>query len=154
MALAGITLVGEFHYLHHAPDGTPYEDPNAMGEAVIAAAAEAGVRLTLLDACYLRGGTERFRDADAGAWAQRVEALGDGPRLRIGAAIHSVRALDAESARAVAEWARADARCTRTSPSSPPRTRSVSPSTAPRRPRCSPGPEPSPSASRPSTRPT
>jgi formiminoglutamate deiminase len=72
---------------------------------VIAAAAEAGVRLTLLDACYLRGGTERFRDADAGAWAQRVDALGEGPRVRVGAAIHSVRAVDAQSARAVAQWA-------------------------------------------------
>lgn len=105
MALAGITCVGEFHYLHHGPDGTPYDDANAMGAAVAAAAAEAGVRLTLLDACYLRGGIERFRDAGADRWAQRVEALRDGPALRIGAAIHSVRAVDAESARVVAQWA-------------------------------------------------
>jgi formiminoglutamate deiminase len=105
MALAGITLAGEFHYVHHAPDGTPYDDPNAMGEAMIAAAAAAGVRLSLLDVCYLRGGIERFRDPDAGAWAERVDALGDGPALRVGAAIHSVRAVDAESARTVAEWA-------------------------------------------------
>ena len=105
MALAGITLVGEFHYLHHAPDGTPYDDPNTMGEAVIAAAGAAGVRLTLLDACYLRGGIERFRDADAEAWAERVDALGDGPQLRVGAAIHSVRAVDARSARTVGAWA-------------------------------------------------
>ncbi len=34
MALAGITCVGEFHYVHHQPDGTPYADPNAMGEAL------------------------------------------------------------------------------------------------------------------------
>ncbi len=107
MALAGITLVGEFHYLHHAPDGTPYEAPNAMGEAVIEAAAAAGVRLTLLDVCYLRGGHERFRDSDADVWARRVDALSDGPALRVGAAIHSVRAVDAESAGAVARWARA-----------------------------------------------
>uniref|UniRef100_UPI00292E0B36 amidohydrolase family protein n=1 Tax=Clavibacter michiganensis TaxID=28447 RepID=UPI00292E0B36 len=53
MALAGITAVGEFHYVHHAPGGTPYADPNAMGEALIEAAAEAGVRITLLDTCYL-----------------------------------------------------------------------------------------------------
>ena len=45
MALAGITCVGEFHYLHHAPDGTPYDDPNAMGRAVLAAARAAGLRL-------------------------------------------------------------------------------------------------------------
>src|SRR5690606_8608798 len=48
MALAGITCVGEFHYVHHQPGGTPYEEPNAMGEALIAAAAEAGIRITLL----------------------------------------------------------------------------------------------------------
>jgi cytosine/adenosine deaminase-related metal-dependent hydrolase len=56
MALAGITCVGEFHYLHHGPDGTPYDDPNAMGHALYEAAAGAGIRLTLLDACYLKGG--------------------------------------------------------------------------------------------------
>ena len=56
MALAGITCVGEFHYLHHGPDGTPYDDPNAMGHALQQAAWEAGVRLTLLDAAYLKGG--------------------------------------------------------------------------------------------------
>jgi formiminoglutamate deiminase len=105
MALAGITCVGEFHYVHHAPGGAPYEDPNAMGNAVVAAAAEAGIRITLLDACYLHGGIERFRDRDAAAWAERVSALSDGPALRVGAAIHSVRAVDPDSARTVAEWA-------------------------------------------------
>ena len=55
-ALAGFTTVGEFHYLHHAPGGRPYDDPNAMGEALREAAHRAGVRLTLLDACYLSGG--------------------------------------------------------------------------------------------------
>jgi formiminoglutamate deiminase len=97
MALAGITCVGEFHYLH--------AEGNAMGEAVIAAAAEAGIRITLLDACYLHGGIVGFRDADVHAWAERVGALREGPKLRVGAAIHSVRAVDPESARAVAEWA-------------------------------------------------
>jgi formiminoglutamate deiminase len=106
MALAGITLVGEFHYVHHAPDGSAYADPNAMGAAVISAAEEAGIRLTLLDACYLRGGLGRFRDADADAWAARVEGLRDGPGVRIGAAIHSVRAVDAHSAAQVAQAAR------------------------------------------------
>ncbi|HYH90908.1 MAG TPA: formimidoylglutamate deiminase [Solirubrobacteraceae bacterium] len=106
MALAGITCVGEFHYLHHAPDGTPYDDPNAMGRAVLAAAQAAGLRITLLDACYLHGGIARFRDRDAGAWAERVEAIGERPAARVGAAIHSVRAVDPGAARAVAEWAR------------------------------------------------
>ena len=105
MTLAGITCVGEFHYVHHAPGGAAYEDANAMGRAVLAAAAEAGIRITLLDACYLQGGIERFRDADADAWAQRVDQLDDGPAARVGAAIHSVRAVDPGSARAVAEWA-------------------------------------------------
>ncbi len=97
MALAGITCVGEFHYLH--------AEGNAMGEAVIAAAGEAGIRITLLDACYLHGGIEGFRDKDARAWAERVGALREGPAVRVGAAIHSVRAVDPESARVVAEWA-------------------------------------------------
>ena len=52
MRLAGIDAVGEFHYLHHQPDGTPYDDPNAMGEALIAAAREVGLRICLLDTCY------------------------------------------------------------------------------------------------------
>jgi len=47
-ALAGVTAVGEFHYLHHAPGGRRYSDPNAMGHALAQAAAEAGIRLTLL----------------------------------------------------------------------------------------------------------
>jgi formiminoglutamate deiminase len=105
MALAGITCVGEFHYLHHARGGARYDDPNAMGRAVLAAAAEARVRITLLDACYLHGGIERFRDADAQAWAERVDAIAERPAARVGAAIHSVRAVDPESARVVAEWA-------------------------------------------------
>ncbi|GAA3302929.1 hypothetical protein GCM10020295_50150 [Streptomyces cinereospinus] len=59
MALAGITAVGEFHYVHHARGGTPYADPNAMGEALVAAAADAGIRITLLDTCYLSSGFGR-----------------------------------------------------------------------------------------------
>jgi len=105
MALAGITCVGEFHYLHHAPDGTPYDDPNAMGRAVLAAARAAGLRCTLLDACYLHGGIERFRDRDAAAWAERVDMLAERGPARVGAAIHSVRAVDPDAARVVAEWA-------------------------------------------------
>jgi formiminoglutamate deiminase len=111
MALAGITLVGEFHYVHHRPGGEPYADPNAMGAALIEAAAQAGVRLTLLDACYLDGGLEpdpvqeRFFDADAEAWISRVERLPTDPLVRIGAAIHSMRAVQPEAAAVVAAWA-------------------------------------------------
>ncbi len=114
MALAGITAVGEFHYLHHAPDGTPYDDPNEIGRALVAAAGEAGIRITLLDACYLQAGPGRelerdqlrFGDGSVEGWAQRVEALGElGPMARAGAAIHSVRAVDPDSAASVAAWA-------------------------------------------------
>ena len=105
MALAGVTLVGEFHYLHHARGGAPYADPNELGRAVIAAALEAGIRIVLLDACYLHRGSARFRDASAEAWAERVAQLGDGDGDGIGAAIHSVRAVDPAAARVVADWA-------------------------------------------------
>jgi formiminoglutamate deiminase len=120
MALAGITLVGEFHYLHHRPGGARYDEPNAMGNAIVQAAREAGVRLTLLDTCYLHGGIGspadgsqlRFCDADADDWRRRVERLADAlrnladhERLRVGAAIHSVRAVDPDSAETVAAWA-------------------------------------------------
>ena len=74
----GTPSVGEFHYLHHAPGGTPYADPNAMGEALRQAAADAGIRLTLLDTCYLAGGIgvepdevqRRFFDGSAEASAE------------------------------------------------------------------------------------
>ncbi|OEU87108.1 N-formimino-L-glutamate deiminase [Streptomyces abyssalis] len=120
MALAGITCVGEFHYLHHAPGGEPYDDPNAMGHALIAAAADAGIRITLLDTAYLasgfgRGGRGeppnrqqlRFSDGTAAAWAERASALrtGDGGHARAGAAIHSVRAVPARELGPVVEWA-------------------------------------------------
>jgi formiminoglutamate deiminase len=113
MALAGATSVGEFHYVHHAPDGTPYADPNAMGAALIAAAGEAGIRITLIDTCYLHGGIgedlsagqQRFSDGTAEAWAERVSALMTDPTVRIGAAIHSVRAVAPDEAAVVAAWA-------------------------------------------------
>jgi len=84
-----------------------------MGRAVIEAANEVGIRITLLDACYLHGGIgeplsqvqRRFSDGDAERWIERVEQLVDGPLVRIGAAIHSVRAVDPDSAARVAEWA-------------------------------------------------
>ena len=89
MALAGITAVGEFHYLHHAEEGRHYANPNAMGEALLAAAADAGIRITLIDTCYLQaavgGGPlqapqRRFSDGDAEAWAARVEELSETPQ--------------------------------------------------------------------------
>lgn len=116
MALAGITCVGEFHYLHHQPDGTPYANPNAMGEALIAAAADAGIRITLLDAAYLHGGFARtgyrplegvqvrFGDGTADRWYDRWSRLKGEGHARIGAAVHSVRAFsDRDGYRVFAE---------------------------------------------------
>ncbi len=113
MVQAGYTVVGEFHYVHHQPSGAPYDDPNAMAAAIIEAAQQAGIRLTLLDACYLRGGAEqslseeqlRFSDGTAAAWSARVDGLSDGAGVRIGAAIHSTRAVDAASIGVVARYA-------------------------------------------------
>jgi formiminoglutamate deiminase len=104
MALAGITAVGEFHYLHHAPDGVPYADPNEMGHRLIAAAAQAGIRITLLDTLYLastvdgkpvEGVQRRFCDGSAAAWAQRTAELKPAAHARVGSAVHSVRAVPA-----------------------------------------------------------
>ncbi|MCD0481812.1 formimidoylglutamate deiminase [Streptacidiphilus sp. ASG 303] len=117
MALAGTTCVGEFHYVHHTPGGAPYADPNAMGEALVEAAARAGIRITLLDTCYLSSGfgaapephQRRFSDGDADAWAARAAAFADAhrgtPHARVGAAVHSVRAVPAGQLATVARWA-------------------------------------------------
>ncbi len=123
MALAGITCVGEFHYLHHGPGGLRYSDPNEIGRLLIAAAAAAGLRITLLDTCYLAGGFEpggaarpltgvqlRFGDGSAAAWAQRVDGFSCDPHgmlaghARIGAAIHSVRAVHPAEVPEVMTW--------------------------------------------------
>jgi formiminoglutamate deiminase len=106
MVAAGITSVGEFHYLHHQPDGTPYADPNEMGRALQQAARDAGLRIRLLDTVYLssgfgeppRGVQLRFSDGTAESWAERVEALEEA-----GAAIHSVRAVPDDQLRTIVE---------------------------------------------------
>ena len=117
MAAAGITSVGEFHYLHHQPDGTPYDDPNAMGHALVEAAREAGIRITLLDTCYLSSGfgrpvegvQVRYADRDADAWAERTAELdklgGREDGVVIGAAVHSVRAVPRDQLGTVARAA-------------------------------------------------
>lgn len=119
LACAGVTCVGEFHYLHHRPGGEPYDDPNLMGAVLVEAAARAGIRITLLDTCYLTAGVDgaplsgpqqRFGDRDATAWADRVTALATGAgraaHCRVGAAIHSVRAVPADQLSIVAGWAK------------------------------------------------
>ena len=128
MALAGVTCVGEFHYLHHGPEGIPYSDPNEVGRLLIAAAAAAGLRITLLDACYLAGGflpggetvplsgvQLRFGDGSAAAWAERVSGFGCdsrgmvSPHARLGAAIHSIRAVPPDQVPEVMTWSHAHA---------------------------------------------
>ena len=119
MTMAGVVAVGEFHYVHHQADGTAFDDPNAMGEALLAAASDVGIRITLLDTLYLYGGLgadgyveagpeqRRFSDGDVEAWADRIARLEAGPRVAIGAAVHSVRAVDPASMARLGEWARA-----------------------------------------------
>lgn len=112
MAAAGITCVGEFHYLHRQPHGTPYDDPNEMGLALVQAAREAGIRLTLLDTLYLssgfgappEGAQVRYSDGTVEAWSARVEGLAVDPHTQVGAAVHSVRAVSARDLGAVAGW--------------------------------------------------
>ena len=116
MALAGVTCVGEFHYLHHAPGGATYDDPNVMGHALVEAARDAGIRIALLDTCYLAGGIgtpldgvqSRFGDGDADGWAGRATAMRDtltgADDVVAGAAVHSVRAVPRDQLAAVAGW--------------------------------------------------
>ncbi len=121
MAAAGYGAVGEFHYVHHRPDGTPYEDPNAMAIAVAEAALGAGLRIVLLPAAYHRNGWDggdrppepgqrRFCDAGVETFLARVDALRawaagrDG--VDVGVAAHSVRAVPAAWLEAIAAYAR------------------------------------------------
>jgi formimidoylglutamate deiminase len=122
LALAGVTAVGEFHYLHHERDGSPYRgDRLVLADAVIRAARDAGLRITLLRVVYQRAGTRRppegaqvrfcdprIEDAltDVDALASRHAA---DPLVRIGIAPHSVRAVTREGLRDAAAFARARA---------------------------------------------
>ncbi|HEX6054349.1 MAG TPA: formimidoylglutamate deiminase [Intrasporangium sp.] len=115
MAMSGVTSVGEFHYVHHQAGGERYPDPNEMSRAVIRAANDAGIRITLIDTCYLQadvhgaplvGVQQRFDDGTWEAWAKRAAQLGNGPRHRTGAAIHSVRAVPREAMAPIADFSR------------------------------------------------
>ena len=111
MLEAGYTSVCEFHYLHHAPDGRPYDDPAAMSRALVVAAREAGIRLTLLPVLYMTGGfdgralNERQRrfGHDVDAYLRLVDVLCEdaGPMLHVGCALHSLRAVPPDAMRAV-----------------------------------------------------
>ena len=97
MLSAGYTSVTEFHYVHHRPDGTSYEDPNALGKAVALAAEDAGIRLLFLPVAYARGGLPRFRDVSVQSFLRRVGDLREWaegrPLVEVGVAAHSVRAV-------------------------------------------------------------
>jgi formimidoylglutamate deiminase len=118
MAAAGYGAVGEFHYVHHQPDGTPYDEPNAMAIALALAARAQGLEIVLLSAAYHRAGPgrepsagqRRFCDPDVGTFLARVEALrgwaAEREGVHVGVAVHSVRAVPADWIEAVAEYAR------------------------------------------------
>jgi|ERR1043166_1878457 formimidoylglutamate deiminase len=109
MALSGITAVGEFHYLHYAPDGSSYDDPNLLAKQVVRAANDVGLRIALLRVAYARSGFEtetnpqqrRFIENDPEAYLDNLERLGkdmgdadrDGKMAWVGVAPHSVRAV-------------------------------------------------------------
>ncbi len=108
MALGGMTAVGEFHYLHHQSDGTPYADRLELARQVIRAAHDVGIRITLLRVGYARAGFEvppnprqrRFIDAEVEEFLGDVRALrsayADDPMVTVGCAPHSVRAVPRE----------------------------------------------------------
>ncbi len=114
MALSGITSVGEFFYLHHDQGGKRYANPNELGEVVARAANDAGLRITLIDTCYLQadvhgarleGVQRRFDDSSWEAWASRLDLLNDTATMRVGAAIHSVRAVPRAALAPIANYA-------------------------------------------------
>ncbi|HEY8429334.1 MAG TPA: formimidoylglutamate deiminase [Sandaracinaceae bacterium] len=118
LACSGVTAVGEFHYLHHQPDGTPYADRNELADAVTRAALDAGLRITLLRVLYRRAGfgrtvegaQRRFVDADVDRALADIDAYRarwkHEPRVRAGVAPHSVRAVPIEWIEAAARFAR------------------------------------------------
>lgn len=121
MVANGWTAVGEFHYLHHRPDGTPYPDHD-MERALADAAEAAGIRLVLLDTAYLSGGVageplserqRRFSDADAAGYLDRWHRLraelgAYAPTIALGAALHSVRAVARDAMREIVAGLPAD----------------------------------------------
>ena len=114
MLMSGYTAVGEFHYLHHAPGGAAYDDPNAMSAALAAAAEDAGIRLVLLDTLYLGSAPGqapdetqvRFSDGSPERWAERTAALRASGLVTHGLAVHSVRAVPPEAIAFAADVAR------------------------------------------------
>lgn len=106
MALSGITAVGEFHYIHHSPDGTPYSDPNLLAREVMRAARDVGIRIALLRVAYARAGFQtepnprqlRFIDDSPETYLRHLDQLlatvdANDAMAWVGVAPHSVRAV-------------------------------------------------------------
>lgn len=129
MALAGITTVGEFHYLHNDADGRPYEDPNLLAKQVIAAARSVGLRIVLLRVAYLRSGYDHPTNEDLSVgtpverdpgqvrffetgetFLKNMDALmrdcSGEAEVGFGVAPHSVRAVPLPELKKIAEWNR------------------------------------------------
>ena len=120
MLEAGYTTVCEFHYLHHMPDGRPHAEPTAMSDALVRAARDTGIRLTLLPVLYMAGGFDgralserqrRFGNTVEG-YLRLFETLHarQDAMLRVGCALHSLRAVPVDAMRAVLSALPDDAR--------------------------------------------
>jgi formimidoylglutamate deiminase len=115
MLRSGITCVGEFHYVHHQADGTPYADPNELSWQVVRAAQEVGIRLVLLEVFYDRAGAgkpplpeqRRFCDGSVDAYLRRVDAL-RARGVAVGIAPHSIRAVGRPAMAELAAYAHAN----------------------------------------------
>ncbi|HWW22313.1 MAG TPA: formimidoylglutamate deiminase [Edaphobacter sp.] len=122
MTLAGITTVGEFHYLHRTSEGTLYDDRNFLAKQVIRAAESIGIRIALLRCAYVRAGFElpadpgqiRFIEPDVDRFLRDSESLNSEiaampPTVSFGLAPHSVRAVPREYLKEVSDWAHSNA---------------------------------------------
>jgi len=113
MLKAGYTAVGEFHYLHHPPDGGSYDDRAEMSERIVAAARTAGIGLCLLPVLYMQGGFDGAAPAegqrrfvhDAEAYLRLIDLMAARhaakPDFRLGIAPHSLRAVASDALGAV-----------------------------------------------------
>ena len=120
MARAGITTVGEFHYLHNTPDGTPYDDPNVIAHQVIAAAQSVGLRIVLLRSAYIRSGYQLPLDPGQRRFLENVDAFlsniaslrasypENSADVRFGVAPHSIRAVPLDELHEIVSWARSN----------------------------------------------
>lgn len=117
MLLSGVTTAGEFHYLHHGPQGVPYANRNELAHQVLRAAADVGLRIVLLRAAYVRAGWRKDPDPGQARFLTPVagDFLADTERLRsecrdglasVGVAPHSVRAVPLDYLKQIAAYAR------------------------------------------------